>query len=531
MERVSFSPRGLCAAVCALFVGAAGAGCGAGTLAPPRDGRVTITLGATQYGAARYTDFDEVRDVTASENSVYVATDRGLLVFPKGASQAPARITSKNGLLADDVSGLALAADGSVVVATAAGLTRVRGNQFEPMGVPPVGPPSSVAFDGAGALWACGPDGVAKREGDVWRLFGDRVSCTTLALAKHGGLWVGATTGLWEIEGDVIREHSRETGMPGPFVRSLAPMGNGRGVFALVDDGEGTILAHFDGERWYGYAPRLGGVPASLVRRAGKVILVVPGAAYAVSPSSQANDVSVAAVSASKAGTARVYRGDFRTGGAPSEVSGDDPRRVVRRPSKPFRDGGSVLVDAPSLSLAPVDWTIPGGAIFARAEGDEVYVADQNRGVVETHSAQAGHAYHTDDALVYGDFTVASTANGDAFVRGRDGDVAVLRAGVLTRAALPAGVRVDAIAPCNGGAVCAAAVVGDAGQKVGIYQWDGAAFQPLLERDVATAGGLASVSLLGVTSDGDIFVGVRVKDESSPEGRPRGRGDAPRGQA
>ncbi|MDQ3037913.1 MAG: hypothetical protein M3Y87_36295, partial [Myxococcota bacterium] len=79
---------------------------------------------STAGGARRVislTDLEEVRDVAAGSNSIFVATDDGVLVYPaesESASATARRIGRAEGLPSTDVSAIAIEPDGAALAAT-----------------------------------------------------------------------------------------------------------------------------------------------------------------------------------------------------------------------------------------------------------------------------------------------------------------------------------------------------------------------------------------------------------------------------
>ncbi len=87
----------------------------------------TAQSGASQGPVRVFTDSDLITDVAASDQTLYVATYRGIVTYPVAGGEH-ARITHHDGLPDDAVLAVAVSDDGaSLWAATASGVVRKQG--------------------------------------------------------------------------------------------------------------------------------------------------------------------------------------------------------------------------------------------------------------------------------------------------------------------------------------------------------------------------------------------------------------------
>ncbi|NOY92470.1 MAG: hypothetical protein GXP55_14850 [Deltaproteobacteria bacterium] len=396
----------------------------------------------------RFEDIDAVRDVVRSAEHIYVATDRGVLVYPVEGQAAPVRLGLAEGLPAESVLALAELTPGTLVAATEGGLVELSGTQVgDVLADSPVGSIAALLGQDDGTLWACGSLGVARRQaGGVFEFFGEEAECTTMAQAPEGDLWIGTSRGLWHVEGDIVREHTDSHGLPLPYVRSVLALGAGRALALLEGPGESRI-GYFDGERWYGYAvPGLERRAIGLARRGASLFLVTPTRLLPLSVGGEG--VALVALSRSDRFGALSYRARLRS--IDSE-HGPLPTPVLREP-RPLAaiPPNHPDIAAPALQIQPGE-VLGGHFYLARSAGGFVAVADANRGVLLV--SDAGTRRLSSQNLVDPiQLSIASDSLGRTWVMSRDHRLARLRGGYLQPVEGPVGQRILALANGPGGA-------------------------------------------------------------------------------
>ena len=244
--------------------------------------------GAGGHGAVRmFTDSDLVAGVAASNAHVYVATYRGVLVYPAEGG-TPTRITHTEGLPADEVIAVAAADDDTVAwAATPQGVVRSSaGGHWElagdPRAQPSIGRPTALLALPEGAVLLGGSQGLARFDGTRWSRLTDRYQVTALARSDERILVATAMAGVLALGRDwaSLEEHNVNAGLPDSFVRSVVPVAGGR-IWALTSGVSGSQLAFYDGGRWYSYTAT--GAHAdwiSLVPTGTGAALITPGAMY-----------------------------------------------------------------------------------------------------------------------------------------------------------------------------------------------------------------------------------------------------------
>ncbi|MCA9603357.1 MAG: hypothetical protein KC417_15095, partial [Myxococcales bacterium] len=271
-------------ALTAVALTAVATGCGAANSAVGGESTlrpVETALAGTSYDVRYFTEFDDVRDLAMGDAYVYAATARGLLVFEMGVAAAPRRVLRADGLPSDDATALHVAGDGSVYVATRAGVARWRKQIVDVAPAPPVGLVLSLATDASGSLWACGALGAAKRMGDGWALLADSTGCRSLTAAPGGRFWINTDHALLSVHGDVVREHGADSGVPALPLGSVVALDAHRLLATLpTAPARGSAFAYFDGARWSTHVLRGGSSSggALVPDAAGALLLSAAGA-------------------------------------------------------------------------------------------------------------------------------------------------------------------------------------------------------------------------------------------------------------
>jgi len=536
-----------------------------------------VQVGGGQRAVQTLTDLDEVRDVSSTGERVFVATDLGLLIHPANGAAPPVRLRRDDGLPSDDVRVVAATLDGAAVVATAEGLVMVEGETVTPMtDVPPVGELGDLLVDAAGVLWACGVDGVARRGAEGWERFGERAACTTIVPTPEGHLWIGTTLGLWQVEGDVIREHGQSL-LPESFVRDVVPVAEGE-VMALLQGPSHAQLAYYDGSRWYGYTiadfdPAAVGIAGT----SGELLLVTPDRAYAIAPSESAQGVPLTPLSRSEPRQAVGYRARITPAAdvASRAAADDDPNRRVQRPAVPLAEVPSTQasIDAPGFVVSDTELPIGEQVYLVRRQPSALFIASRNIGVTSVDTAGRAFALRSRDFVSEQDLQIASSASGNAWTIGTHHDPARWRDGGLVRVPVPDGLVPEAIAsgpqgvyvaslvaeevpppapepPAPEAPEAAAAPAPEAApdaaeaappalspeeaaappeglatshrRAVRIHRVSDDGWTQVAERTITTGTRLVGLPFLGVTNEEEMWLGLRVEHESGEGTRTRG---------
>ncbi len=508
---------------------------------PPKalqlDARTTPTFQTGNFSREirTLTDLDTVRDIASEGTTVYVATDRGLLVYPEGSR--PTRIVDGIG---PDVRAVSVSAQGVAIAASATGLFSFRGTEpGAALSEPPVGDVVALHTDLEGTVWACGDLGVARlRSGAGWEGYGEPAQCTGLWPTPEGRLWIGTTRGLWYQDAeDVIREHGESRGIPAGWVVGVVPAQPGQ-AFVLVQNTSEAYLGWFDGNRWYGYTiPEFEPHVVGLSRRGADAVLVTRQHAYVIQDAARGAGVPLRALSRGDRNRVLSYGARITTGDNPNTSEPLPARGPVRLAAVPPNHPS---IEAPGFVASPL--TEAGQAVYlVRQVGGTTYVADRNQGVAVLGTGVEGapepRRLRSQDLVAQRDLQVVSDERGNTWILTDDGVIGRFRDGILQKMDAPAQAgSPQAIASARRGVYVATR----SGNQVSIFrwatdQWELAARRTLFETtgapeaapaapeaEAAAPSGtqLASVPMLGVTDDETFWVAVRVGTEE--RARPRG---------
>jgi hypothetical protein len=488
------------------------AACGPTALRPEASGS-SLSFGGGARRVETLTDLEEIRGVVVQGRTVFVGTDGGLFRHDAGG---PGELVE--GL--EDIRGL-VEDEGGLLVATRAGLVQVDGGQLTPIeGSPQIGEVVDMARATDGTLWLCGLGGLARRpQGGAWEIFGEPVRCTTLAPTPEGQLWVGSTTGLWYVEGEVIREHPISGGIPEGYVRSVVPVLPGQ-IFAIVQGPSTSQLAFWDGERWYGYTIRgLEGQAVSLVRRGADVMLVSEQRVIALAPRGQG--VPLVALSNSQ-GNVRSFRArtqpaaDYQPGELPSRDILEEPMRLAEVPeSRPS-------VEAPGFRAIPLDIELPGRAYDAFVQGADGFIAIANGGLLHLPAGGSPRVLRTMSLVPEGDLQIATDAQRVVWAISREGYLAKLVNGRLRRVRLPEGHLAQAVANGPRGAYLVTRQPSAGPNVVHVFTNGGRGWNPVAQRTLEVPTELVSIPFAGVGHDGRVWLAVRMRHENGTGERVRG---------
>jgi hypothetical protein len=499
-------------AVAVLLISVSLVGCGPRALSTDTTAH-TLAIGGSDRRVTTMTDVDRIRDMAATEDTFYAATDRGLLMYPMSGEATPTRITRAEGLPSDDVTSVFVGSEGTVLVSTATGLAIVReGHANAVASAPPVGKIADVAITGSNTVWACGRGGLARLKAgqNGWVLFGESAQCTRLAVSSEGSLWVGTTTGMWLVENEeIVREHSQSRGIPEPYVADIAPLANGQ-VMALLRGPSSTLLGYWDGHHWYGYTLE-GFTPKvlSLVAVGSRVMLITEGHAFVVA-SGHAEGVPLVALNASETFGVRSYRARITEAAAVVVPEGNgEPMRAPSIMSEV--PTGQPTVDAPHLEASPSSITVPDGLYAMHAFGSAYFLADQNRGVVHLQADGTQRLLRTNDLVSAGNLQVATDNSQRTWLVTKHGDLVQLDDdGGLRRMSLPENVHAMAIANGDGGAHLLARV-GDTGSVLRVYRADSGRWTQVVERTIRTATEFVGSPMIGVGAGSAVWAVVDVR--------------------
>ncbi len=502
--------------------------CGPAGLATRGPAGTLVTVGGGARVVETFTDLDTVRDVAASAERVFVATDLGLLVHASAGEERPVRVRASDGLPSDDTLAVAVDRTGGVVVATAGGLAHVDAEAaVAPFGdPPPVGRVTSLAFTDDGTLWAGGAEGLARFREGAWARFGEPAAVTLLAPAADA-LWVGTTRGAWRIEGDVVREHALGRGIPEGYVRSLVPLDDGEAL-ALVEGPSDSKIGYWDGTRWWSYtldgldAPALG-----LVRFQDRTLLVTPADAIQIVKGPLEGSVQLVGLERGEPRGVRSYGARILAAADLPMVyatrPAEPPAEVARRPS-PLAPvpADRPAVPSPELRARAVTLPVrPDAAYLVRARGDDLFLADQNRGVARITPGGFSTVLRSLDLVDATDEQIAIDASHNTWVRAADGTIGLYRDGRIQRVPSPDGVKLQALANGPDGAYVLGLVEGQAA-TVRIYRVSTDGYTQQMERQLAVEPPLVSIPFFGITDDRVVWAGLRVTHELGEGTRMRG---------
>ncbi len=498
--------------------------CGPSTLQLPPRTLPTLQGRGFQRELSTLTDLDTVRDVAEGTDHLYVATDRGLLVYGEGA--APTRLGETQGLGSDDVRAVAVDAGGTATVATATGLVRVDGARVTgTLSAAPVGEVVALAILDDGSLYACGDHGVARRTGDGWEGFGEANQCTGLWPTPQGRLWIGTARGLLYVDADdVIREHAEGRGLPAGWVRGVVPTQPGQ-AFVLVQNASESFFAYFDGNRWYSYTvPDFERRLVGLGRVGTEIVAVTHDHAFQITDAARSAGVPLRALGRGERLSTRSYRARVIPGATAESATQPLHREPTRLAAVP---PNHPTIEAPRFVIAPFGF-VADDAYLVRGGVGKLFVADRNRGVTTVGTEGVGRVLRSRDLVAEQDLQVASDERGKTWMITDDGFIAVQHEGSLRRVDTPRGVRCASIAEARRGVYLGCVVI-DQPNTARVYRRDGDGWTVTWEdtltfgaQDDAPRPTLESIPMLAVRDDEELWLALKVR---MPDGTgPRLRG-------
>lgn len=477
--------------------------------------RPTIAIGTSRRTVRELTDLEDARGVAIVGEQTYVATDDGVLVY--AGEDLPTRLSRSEGLPSDDVVAIAADADGSVLVATSAGLASIRGGAVEAvLGAPATTRITDLAVMPDGTAWVCSLSGLARRSGSgesvTWVRFGEPFVCTTLAPTPEGQLWAGGTNGILYVDGETVREHTG--GMPERYVRAIVPVLPGQ-ILALLAGPSRSLFGYFDGEHWYGYTlPGAGDeLAVGLVGGGADTYLVLEDHVFLVGPTGVGTSLRP---THSSAATVTSYAATLTPAAEVPMPESVDAGEVLR----PVQAMASALATPPSgrvpaLVARSLELGVP-GLYRALDSGDRVFGAVANGGIVELGRTLGARLLSR--SLVHAeDLQVATGDGGEIWVRGRDGDLGKWQDGRLRRLNLPADLVPQCIATGPNGVYLVTLVAGTS--NVRIFTTTSTGFTTLVERTLAMPTALEAIPFVAVAPDGRLWMGVRAAREDGSGSR------------
>jgi len=220
-----------------------------------------------------FTEAGSVRDVTAYDETLWVATSEGLVTWDLQRKQVRV-LTIDDGLPGNDILTLAQGADKALWVGTATGIARYQRGSLTQFGDCPLGEGlTAMATAGDGTLYVGGQTGLVRLQRETWKTLLTGVAVTGMHWdTRVSALWVGTRRkGILRCQGARCASVDAERlGGPAPAVRFL--VGGPHGVLAIVGPRREQLVYRHRG-RWHRYRPD----PATSLRWAhfarGKLLL------------------------------------------------------------------------------------------------------------------------------------------------------------------------------------------------------------------------------------------------------------------
>ncbi len=344
-----------------------------------------------------FTDSDFINDVASAEGFVYVATERGLLKYP-ATGGAPTRLTTRDGLPSDRLLAVAVSDDGSALwVATAQGIVRAgTTGAFAPVGhpqaQPDVGKPTALITTADGVIVG-GEHGLARWNGIAWSKLSDRYQVTELSRSADDHVLVAtAQTGLLVLSADLasLDEHNVPSGIPEQMIRSVVSLPGGK-LWALVQGPTGMQLAHFDGNRWFGYTTgeNARATWLAVVPSAAGVALVTQAGLFEIVLDRGEDLLPTGAAAPGGLGHIELHPTVYEPPPPPPPPAPAAPPRRGRRPAAAVRPAAPA---APAAPAHPVVATPALPATPATAHGDAAVMGDASVTDAATATVDGGVA-------------------------------------------------------------------------------------------------------------------------------------------
>ncbi len=485
------------------------ASCGGG--ASSGGSSTTLAVGGTERRAVLLTDIDDVRDAVVHADSVYVATDRGVLRYQ--GERAPTRITE--GLPSGDVTSLALGSGGRIYVGTSAGMATIQGTSVAEFENAPLHRIYDLAVTSEGNLWACGPGGLARYAGGQWSKFGENATCTKLAPAEDG-VFAATTSGLWKIEGDVVREHIANRGLPEGYVRDVVPLAGGK-IFVIGSGPSKSQFGYYDGSKWFAYTIR--DFPSNVIAVTAHgegVAFYTPTNVYTIALQNAQTGTRLHPLAAGRNIGSMNYRARITPAASVTLPAENENERL--RGSQPLAEipPNQATVSAPTLAARPLTIAgYPEEAYRVVSTADGLFVADRNRGVSWLPTEGEPKVLRTREMRVAADLKVCSDPAGRSWLVSSLNDLVMYNDGAMRRAPVPGELTVQAVAPGPGGAYMLARVGNT--RSIRVFRSEGGPWSAYLERDLALD--FVSIPFIGIANDGTVWAAIEIAYEASETGK------------
>src|SRR2546421_5482024 len=200
-----------------------------------RDGYVWIATeeGVARFDGVRFTVFDkqntpelksdDIRVLVADRTGgMWIGTPNGLVRLTDGKFKA---FTTQDGLPSNVIDALSEGHDGSLWVATAAGIARFNDNVFSAQSELPGIGVRALFTDRDGALWIGSSDGLACYQNGAVGKYTTQdglANNTVLSIYQdQDGIWLGTTDGLSEFKGGRFLTYTTRDGLPNNRIISL----------------------------------------------------------------------------------------------------------------------------------------------------------------------------------------------------------------------------------------------------------------------------------------------------------------------
>ncbi len=230
--------------------------------------------GLAQSDYPKWENFEKVFAVNALINQgsyLWLGTASGALKFEKNTGKHSAFREANSGLPGNQVQAIEIDGAGNTWFGTQSGLAKYDGNQwkvFDTSNTPlPDNNVSDIATNSQGAVWiGCSGlnGGVAQFKNGNWRVFTPSNSglpgneITALALGKNDTLWIGTRfSGLVKLKNGIKVFNRSNSKLPENWVRSIATDDNGTIWIGTLSEG----LASFNGGSWQVYNTQNSGLP------------------------------------------------------------------------------------------------------------------------------------------------------------------------------------------------------------------------------------------------------------------------------
>lgn len=513
-------------------------GCAEVMLRAPEVPRPAVVQGGMQRTWSVYTDLDSVRGVAATESQLVVATDNGVLFHPRQGNGAPSRLTVAGGLPSDDVRAVAPMAGGSFAVATARGLVRVQGNTVLALPEPPVLDVRALFGTPSGVLFAGGDGGVARYDGSGWSRVGEPLPVLGFEPGPDSTLWVRTTDGVLVFTSDgQVREHRNGIALPAGYVRDLLPLPEGR-AFALLQDQSDSMLAYYDGLRWYaytveGFTPRIIGLGLREGEEGQEIVMITPEWRYGIREPRGGAEAELTALGRSEPQRVVTYL----AGGEGQQLlpPASEATAVEFRPAAPLASlpPNHPEVTAPAFAISP-STRFAGRAYATFHAAGSTFVALANNGLRELG---ADRAFSSQNLVPDSDLRMVVGPGQTPWTMNDQGILAEWSDGRFVRVTTPEGWRCDSVAANVRGIyiACVSLTEGDLGH-VRVYRREGELWAMAAERTMIlpvvgeSAGAVVAVPYLGVTDNEHIYVALKAspylpppEPEPAPEPEPTTR--------